>query len=220
MSGLVDRLLDLVYPPKCPFCQKILSEPEERTCQSCRTSLTEGRSGKRQGDWFSGCFFALGYENTVRDAILRYKFEGCRYYAKAFGQILTRSIQANAPPFEVLSWAPVSRARKKQRGYDQSWLLCREVGQALGVQPIRTLEKVRNNPPQSGLTSLRDRQENVKNVYRVPDPKQVEGKRILLIDDIVTTGSTVSACSRALLQAGAESVWCAVLAGTVLDDVT
>ena len=220
MSGVLEQVLDLVYPPKCPFCRGLLSEPGQRTCQSCRTSLASGHAGTRQGDWFSGCFYALAYEDTVREAILRFKFEGCRYYAKAFGQLLADCIREKSPPFEVLSWAPVSRERRRQRGYDQSWLLCREVGRILGVRPVRTLEKARNNPPQSGLTGLRERQENVKNVYRVPDPEQVEGKRVLLIDDIVTTGSTVSACSRALLQAGAESVWCAVLAGTVPDDAT
>ena len=214
MRRLLDRVLDLIYPPKCPFCRTLLSDPAQGVCKTCWTSLVSDRSGTRQGDWFSGCFYALPYEDTVREAILRFKFEGCRYYAGGFGQILARCVQTKNPPFTVLTWAPVSRERKRQRGYDQAQLLCRELGQALGVQPVRTLEKTRNNPPQSGLASLRERSENVKDLYRVPNPALVEGKQVLLIDDIVTTGSTVSACSRALLLAGADSVWCAALAGT------
>ena len=214
MRQLLGRVLDLIYPPKCPFCQALLSDPSQGVCKTCWTSLVSDCSRDRQGDWFSGCFYALPYGDAVREAILRFKFESCRYYAGGFGRILSQCIQTRNPPFVVLTWAPVSRERKRQRGYDQTQLLCREVGKALGVQPVKTLEKTRNNPPQSGLTSLRERKENVKDLYRVPNPELVGGKRVLLIDDIVTTGSTVSACSRALLLAGAESVWCAALAGT------
>ena len=214
MSGLANRLLDLVYPPKCPFCQRVQAAADEPVCRACWTSLIQGQSGKKAGAWFSGCVWAVPYAGQVREAILRFKFQGCRYYSRAFGEVLAACIRERELSWDVMTWAPVSRKRKRERGYDQAELLCRETADCLSAEPVGTLEKTRNNPAQSTLQDAAARAENVKDVYRVPEPSLVAGKRILLIDDITTTGSTLSACSHALLLAGADGVWCAALAGS------
>ena len=117
-----------------------------------------------------------------------------------------------AGKFDLITWAPVSRERRKKRGYDQAELLCKAVSRALDVPMARTLTKGTDNPAQSTLTDAAMRAANVRGVYQPYGPETFQGKRLLLIDDIVTTGSTLSECCRVLLTAGAQSVVCAALA--------
>lgn len=114
--------------------------------------------------------------------------------------------------FDILTWVPVSRLRKLKRGYDQVELLVNAVAQELDLVPIRTLRKVRNTPPQSRIHEAAHRRANVMGAYKIVDPSQIQGKRILLLDDIITTGATISECAKTLLLAGAKEVSAAAVA--------
>jgi len=114
--------------------------------------------------------------------------------------------------FDVLTWVPISRIRKWRRGYDQVELIATAVGSELGIVPVSTVRKQRNNRPQSRLGDVARRRANVLGVYQIVDPALIEGKRILLLDDIITTGATVGECARLLLTAGAKEVFCAAVA--------
>ena len=105
--------------------------------------------------------------------------------------------------------------RNYWRGYDQARLLAEECAKLWGVPALPVLRKIRNNPPQSTVKTPAERRANVLGAYIVPQPQRAMGKRFLLIDDVVTTGSTMAACARCLMDAGAESVVCAALAGPV-----
>ena len=107
---------------------------------------------------------------------------------------------------------PVSPRRKWRRGYDQVELIARAAAKELGLAPTPTLRKVRHNDPQSSMKDAAARRANVLGVYRVIDPEAVSGKRILILDDILTTGATLSECARTLLTAGAKEVNCATVA--------
>ena len=96
--------------------------------------------------------------------------------------------------------------------YDQVELLAKAVGTELGMEPQKLLKKVRNNPPQSGITGEAERRANVLGAYRIKDGATVKGKRILLLDDIITTGATAGEAARVLLTAGAEQVYCGAVA--------
>ena len=113
--------------------------------------------------------------------------------------------------FDYLTWVPVSDRRKRQRGYDQSELLAQSVGRELGMAPVRLLKKIRDNPPQSG-TEAENRKANVLGVYRYSGTESIRGKRILLLDDVFTTGATAEECARVLLTAGAQRVSCGTIA--------
>ena len=104
---------------------------------------------------------------------------------------------------------PLSRARRWKRGYDQAELLARELARRCGIPCERLLRKRRNNPAQSGMRSDEARRRNVKGKYRAVSPEAIRGKRIMLVDDIVTTGATLSECAGVLKAAGAKAV-CAV----------
>ena len=114
--------------------------------------------------------------------------------------------------FDLICWAPVSKKRRRKRGYDQGELLAREAAKQLGRECVPLLKKVRDTPAQSGLKDPSARRANVMGAYQAVEPALVVGKRILLVDDVVTTGETLSECASTLLMAGAEEVFCVTLA--------
>ena len=115
--------------------------------------------------------------------------------------------------YDLISWVPLSEKRLRERGYDQAMLLALAAALELDDVAVETLrKKPQTQPPQSGTESADERRANISGAYEVIDSELVRGKRILLIDDIITTGSTLSECARTLMLAGAEGVVCAAVA--------
>ena len=207
--------VNFLFPPKCILCRKVLEKQETDLCRCCRTDTAEYSGVKRKLQFLDSFTAVWYYEKNVRSSLLRYKFRGCRSYAGGYGRILAMKILREYPEgFDVLTWIPVSRLRKLCRGYDQVELLAEAVGRELGVCPVPVLRKVRNNRQQSRITDAAKRRANVLGVYRVTDPNRICGKRVLLLDDILTTGATASEAGRVLLTAGAKEVHCAAIAAS------
>lgn len=213
---LFDWLLDLLYPPRCVFCRKLLRSDETEVCTKCRGKLPQIEGTFKRGQFFSQCCSVYEYRDEVADSLKRYKFGGLRHYAAAYGRLLAMCILRERLEFDVLTWAPISKKRRLTRGYDQSRLLAEAVARELGVQCVQTLEKIRDNPAQSTMKDAAARHANVMGVYRAVAPERFADKRVLLIDDIITTGSTLSECSFVLRKAGAADVQCATVAATQL----
>ena len=114
--------------------------------------------------------------------------------------------------FDLVTYVPVSKKRKQERGYDQSYLLARETCRHWSVAPETLLQKTKDNVAQSSLSSREERQKNVVGAYVAVNEDKIKGQRILLIDDILTTGATLREAARVLREAGAERVICATLA--------
>ncbi len=216
---MLRRLIELLYPAKCVFCTRLLAKEETDLCTSCRKILPYCEGKARRIPRSAATVAVFWYEDAVREAILRYKFRGQVQYCHAFGRLLAVKLAAADLKFDGICHVPVSRARKMKRGYDQSERLAKAVGEELGMQPQRLLKKIRNNPAQSGIRSPEQRRANVLGVYRCADPEAVRDRRILLIDDVMTTGATLSECCRTLLDAGAAQVVCAALAQVRRDEV-
>ena len=208
--GLLQSIEALVSPTKCIFCRRILASDAEPVCEACM-DLTR-RDGVRYGTYFSRCVTPMVYEGSVAGAIKRFKFQDMPFYDAPLGKVLARCIRDSRLDYALLSWVPVSRKRRRKRGYDQAMLLARAAGAQLGTEVTSTLEKTVHNAPQSDLSDPVQRRNNVRGVYRVPNPELVAGKRILLIDDVFTTGATMEEASRTLLEAGAAEVAAAALA--------
>lgn len=210
--GLISWVLDLLFPPKCIFCRKVLKDSKVGVCAVCAQKYSGGVDPV-PGKSFQKCVVALVYEGEVRQALLRYKFQDHPGYATELGRLLAETIRKElSGRYDLITWVPVSPKRLKKRGYDQAMLLSMAAALRLEDVAVETLKKVRDNPAQSSLESAKERKGNVLGAYAVKDPELVRDKRILLIDDIVTTGSTLNEASRALLRAGAKSVVCAALA--------
>ena len=215
MSGPLGFVLDLLFPPKCVFCGKVLDTGEDGLCARCQRELPWLTDGEAEltGEFFSLCAAPLRYQDKVRDSVRRYKFKGRRGYHKLYGRLVAQCVHDHlAGRYDLITWVPLSPQRKKERGYDQAFLLASAAALELGEVAVETLRKKRNTDPQSGLTEDAQRRANVLGAYTPVDPELVAGKRVLLIDDVVTTGSTLSECARMLRTMGAEDVVCAALA--------
>lgn len=204
---------ELLFPPKCVLCGRMLQKDELDLCRECRVDAPEYPTLMRKLQFLDSFAAVWYYEGNVRRSLLRYKFHGARQNAESYGRMLAMKLLREYPEgFDVLTWVPISRLRKLRRGYDQVELLANAVGKELGLAPKPLLKKVRHNPPQSGITGQAKRRANVLGIYRVENPEEIIGKRILLLDDILTTGATAGECARVLLTAGAAEVHCAVVA--------
>jgi len=207
---ILSSFLDLLFPPKCVFCRKILDRGRDGYCAKCAGDLPLTDSAPRDRDGLI-VISPLYYEGTVRDAVHRYKFGGASFYAGVFGKLLSDCV---LPEYDIITWVPLSRERLRQRGYDQAMLLSRATASELGGEAIPTLRKTVDTKAQSELGGRRERQKNISGAYEVTDAELVKGRRVLLIDDVVTTGSTLRECVGVLTKAGAAKVVCAAFATT------
>lgn len=215
---LLNWLLDLLYPPRCVICARLLTD-RGPVCPRCLDTLPEYDGAAPTVRFTDGGAVSFYYEAALRESFHRFKFGGAEHYARTYGAWMAHTIKDRlSGRFDCVTWAPVSRRRRRARGYDQSELLCREIAAAFGMQPVRLLHKCTNAPAQSSLADAAHRRANVSGAYEVPRPELVRGRRILLIDDIVTTGATLAECSRVLRMAGASELVYAALAAPRIQD--
>ena len=212
---MLRKLTVLLFPPKCVLCKKLLAKDESDFCHTCRQNAPEFKKSNLRLSFLAGWTSVWYYKDMVQGSICRYKFSGRRSYASAYGRALAMKLQKEGlEDFDILTYVPVALFRRLSRGYDQVELLSQAVGEELGICPVTTLRKIRNTPPQSGIRDVSRRRANVLGAYRATCPEDVKGKRILLLDDVITTGATASECARVLLTAGAKEVFCASIAVT------
>lgn len=215
MSGPVGVLLDLLFPPKCVFCGRLLASGERDFCARCQRELPwlAGPEAEQTGEFFTLCASPLAYRDQVRDSIRRYKFKGRQGYHKAYGRLVAQCVHDHLDGrWDLITWVPLADQRRRERGYDQAFLLASAAALELGEVVVETLRKGRNTEAQSGLDDDAARRANVLGAYTAVDAELVEGKRVLLIDDVITTGATISECARILRTVGAGEVVCATLA--------
>ena len=215
MNRLWERFLDLLFPPKCVFCRALLAEHERDLCARCRRELPwlSGTAAEQKPEFITLACSPLRYEEAVRASFHRYKFHGQTWYAGPYGRLGAGCARIHLDtPCDLVTWAPLARRRRWERGYDQAQLLAQVVAEELGLPLRSTLEKVRDTAPQSSLAEHSARRANALGAYRCIGPAGVAGKRVLLIDDVLTSGATVSECARILLTEGAKAVFCATLA--------
>lgn len=202
-----------LFPEKCILCGKLLESQEMDLCRKCRVDAPDCPISKIKYPFIDQWTALWYYEGNVRKSLLRYKFNNRRSHASGYGRLLAmKLLREERTEFDLLTYIPISHRRKRKRGFDQVELLAEHVGKALDVTPVRTMEKIRHNRQQSRIVGFAQRRANVLGAYTVIDSQQIQGKRILLLDDIVTTGATASECARILLTAGAKEVQFAVVA--------
>jgi ComF family protein len=192
---------------------EILKEDQTDMCRRCREETDEYPQGKLKLQFIDSAVAVWYYKDDVRRSLHRYKFRRARFLAEPFGRLMAMKVlSADLGDLDMITWIPVSPIRKLFRGYDQDRLLAEVIGRELSIPCQGLLKKIRHNRPQSGIAGYAKRRANVLGVYTPVCPEQIRGKRILLVDDILTTGATASECARVLLTAGAEEVHCAVVA--------
>ena len=218
VRGIWEELLRLVYPPKCVFCGTLLEREEQDACKACLAELpwTDESSAVRTGRAFSRCVSPFFLTGKVHQALVDYKYHQRESYGVCFGRWMGACARrCRSDPFDLFTWVPVSRRRLRERGFDQCRLLAVQVAKVYGMRPVRTLKKWKDVPSlASSEASPAMRRKLVAGVYRVISPETVAGKRILLVDDIITTGSTLEEAAGTLRAAGAAEVCCVTAART------
>ena len=237
-SGLFWRaLLDFFLPPRCSLCGSPLAPPYgERPCPSCLSDIRFfssplcprcgiGFSSPADqdhlcsrclsGEWTFGKARALcPYEGRIMEAISRFKFGGVARLATPLGALLADYADPEFPfsAVDLIIPVPLHPRRLRERGFNQSLLLARQVGKRRSIPlDFTALHRTRQTQPQTQLSGP-ERRKNVRGAFGVKTPEAVAGRKILLIDDVFTTGATIQECTESLLDAGAKEVHVLTLA--------
>jgi len=220
---MLDGLLNIFFPDKCMFCHGPTGHGERGACDSCRTlymdDLRPRMAGTKDIRALDSVMYALEYKDGVREAVRGYKFHYKPGYSVQFGRILADVLTKSGAEFDLITCAPVSLRRKMTRGFDHTGLLLDETAKAIGSklhgskQFDKNILARRHRPAQSGLKH-EQRMSNLKGAIWLKNGKDVAQMSVLVIDDVVTTGSTLEECARVLKSAGAAYVMGLVLAST------
>jgi ComF family protein len=161
---------------------------------------------------FDAVYSYGSYEGTLRQLVHLFKYSGVRPLARPFGRFMIQALPRDAS-FDFIVPMPLHWFKQWQRGFNQADLLAREIGKKWGVPVRPVIRRRRATSPQAGLTNAK-RRANVQGAFRIARGKPLQGMRVLLVDDVVTTGATASACARVLKRAGAAHVALLALART------
>lgn len=217
MSGWLQSFLDIFFPPTCGACDTVIARQSWPLCADCQLRI-RWLNDTWRSDWLANPFFdslrALAhYEAPLSEAICRLKYERRLDLAKPLAQLLFRA--GYVPEVDWIVPVPLSRQRLRKRGYNQSILLGEALSKLTGI-PIahEVLKRVSERPPQVGL-SHSERIRNIKGIFELHSKhlSKINGKGILLLDDVVTTGATLDECARQLKKV-ATNVHVLTLAAT------
>lgn len=204
--------MNLIFPKKCPYCGEII-KGNELECEKCRAGFPD-KPYIRILPSGNECVAAFKYHGVIRDAMQMYKFRGKREFYKSFSAVLAEAVDKCGWNFDLITSVPLSKKRMRTRGYNQAELIAREVGRLFSVEYRRTLEKFRENKEQHSLNHDQ-RETNIIDVYRCLDGIALSGKTIFVVDDIVTTGYTLSECCRVLEENNNTKIICGAIASVV-----
>ena len=198
----LEKIINLIYPNVCGFCDKIY---KNNICKKCELSIEKKILANinyyTNDKYFNKHLYIFKYEGIIREKLIDYKFNDKSYMYKAFGEIMLKNkkIFGFLKNYDIIIPVPIHKKRKKDRGYNQTELISKYVS-----NHINTLENLNdllikntNTVPQSILNG-EERKNSVKEIYETKDIDRIKSKKVLLMDDIYTTGSTVNECARML----------------------
>ncbi len=200
---LVRQLIELIAPAECLGC----SRQGDLLCEKCMAGLPPAPETRRQYDGLANVVVATAYEGAVRELILGLKFRRSQSAAALAARLIARRLKPGAQ-FDLITAVPIAPARYRERGYNQAELIARALARQLGL-PYRSLLGRTTTEHQLGRT----RAERLVGVQGAFYPvRRLRGERVLVVDDVLTTGATLSECGRMLRGSGAGGVWGAAVA--------
>jgi ComF family protein len=220
LRSSLDSLLDFVYPPLCISCGKLLESGRDHVCSECWSSIRRVETSPELFSETRGKLVASGIidelaslyvfekEGVLQKIVHSLKYSGAQAVGIELGRLLGQMLMERRITGNVLVPIPLHKRKLRERGYNQSELIARGLSERTGV-PLRTdlVRRTRFTQTQTAL-SLGERKKNMEDAfeYRSPKAYEVKGKTIVLIDDIITTGSTVVSCAEILKRAGAREI--------------
>ncbi len=206
---LTKKLESIVFPPCCAICGKLNSKKCCKDCEKRINSQLNLNIENKAGYYFEKHMYLFKYKNEIRNLILDYKFRDKSYLYESFAKIITKNekICGILEKYDIIIPVPIHKKRKKQRGYNQSELVARQISKNIANLQLenKAFIKIKNNKPQSTLNK-KQRKQNVKNVYKLENKGKIENKNIVLFDDIYTTGNTANEIAKILKQNGANKI--------------
>ena len=211
---LSNKLLQMIFPVVCPYCGCVIM-PDAEACESCMKKLSVSCTVTDIQN--SLCVSPFEYDGIFKKAVLNLKFHNKPFYAEAMSVSLCNALKKEFPDEkpEIITFVPAVRKSIRKRGYNQSELLANYLSLRLDVPCCGLLVKVKDNLIQHDL-SAQQRKLNVRDAFELNPSFDVRDKSILIVDDIVTTGSTLHECVEVLRKHGADKVLCASYAATPL----
>lgn len=214
LATLGSGLLDVAFTPRCVgcgregayLCQRCLDQARPLPLPYFLASAGAGEACLVETIALDGVLSSHAMEGVVREAVHHLKYRDLRALAPVLGTMLAARAQAGGKVFEGVCAVPLHRRRLRERGYNQAALLAKECARALGLPLF--LDAVRRShygEPQARSANMADRRSGVRGAFE-PNSR-VDGLRLLLVDDVCTTGATLDACAHALKAAGAAAVW-------------
>ena len=218
----LDALAGLIYPRRaeCMGCGTKAGLERDWLCEDCRTQLARrwvGAAQPPEGGLFDGAAFGFRYGGPASGIVRNLKYRGVRRLAEPMGRSMARAFQAIQPTdADCVVSVPMHRRRLNARGLDHAALLAAEAAKCLGLPVLPALERVRNTPQQARL-GADQRRKNLDGAFALTG--DVRGRRVILVDDVCTTGATADACAAELLRGGAAAVYllCYATAGEKKD---
>jgi ComF family protein len=214
LEHIASSVRHLFYPHTCRCCYREISNREQFICFNCLTELPFTDFASLENNPAEKIFYgrasiaaamSLLYftpASMVQHLIHQVKYKGQEKLAVYLGKLMGRDL-LNSPRFpglDLILPLPLFKNREKQRGYNQAALLGRGISEVLGIPILEnTLKRVRSSPTQT-KKSREERWQNVEGLFSIRNPAELKNKSILLVDDVVTTGATLDACSSAILE--------------------
>lgn len=222
LKNLYSFLVDFLLPNRCPFCDSFIGH-REVCCDDCKDKIEFCKKPIRydENGIFSFCVSCVYYSGTAKDGILSLKYSLGLNCAKYLTPFLIENLYRSGiiDEIDLILAVPMNYRRKNESGYNHSESVAKIISDTLNIPRSFDVLKRTGEYHVQHLLSESERKEAVKDKYFIKDNKNlIKGKTILLCDDIITTGSTLSECSRLLLENGAEKVYCCTLATTNLKE--
>lgn len=228
IKRLCDRAMCAVFPRRCLYCGVPIS-PEHTVCDDCRTNLPCISAPicllcghqkadcicKQRKSQFKAVCAPFYYENAIASAVHRYKFESKDFLALHFARDMAETVRREYAEilFDCITFVPFTKKQLRKREWNPGETLARALSEELDLPCFTLLEKLYETESQHTL-SARERTGNVFGVFEACNLEKVQGKTILLVDDIKTTGATLSECAKMLKLGGAEAVYAVTFAVT------
>ena len=204
----INHTINLIFPNVCGICDKICREDLCKKCQIELRNIEKVKIDNYNDKNFKKHLYIFKYEGIIKERLIKFKFQEKAYVYKAFVKFLIKNkkVCRFLKSYDIIIPVPIHYNRKLERGYNQSALIAKQIAKYLGIKyEDKVLYKKINNKPQS-TKNKEERKQNVIGVYDIKNEYKILNKKILLLDDIYTTGSTVNECSRILKKNGAKKV--------------